>query len=193
MSKIISIENLSLSINKKRIFDGISFDICEKDLIAIVGPNGSGKTSLIKMILGFSKCRNGSISHLKEKFYGYVPQNFHPIESINITVLEFLKLTEINNLSLDDAINLIKIDKLLSLNLNSLSGGELRRVLMVKALLFSKHALFLDEPTCWLDKQSQKDFYSLISELNKMLSCAIILISHDPFFQDGFFSKIVKL
>lgn len=193
MNAIIEIQNVSLFIGDKAIFSNISFDIATKDVIGIMGTNGSGKTSLVRMILGFDNCKSGLIRHTKGRFYGYVPQYFHPIASMNITVLEFLKLTKTVNLSLNEVVELSKIGKLLQFNLNSLSGGELRKVLMAKALLFSKDALFLDEPTCWLDRNSQQEFYSLISHLNTILTCAIVLISHDPFFKEGFFSKIIKL
>ena len=192
-NKIIEVKNVSLSFPNKTIFSNISFDILHKDVIGIIGTNGSGKTSMIRMMLGFRNCKIGSINHIKERFYGYVPQYFHPISSMNISVIEFLKLTEINNLSLNDTIELMKIHNLIKLNLNDLSGGELRKVLMAKALLFSRHALFLDEPTCWLDSKSQQEFYALITKLNSILTCAIVLISHDPFFKEGFFSKVIKL
>lgn len=193
INKIIEIDNLSFQLKERKIFSNITFNICNKEVIAISGPNGSGKTSLVQMILGFMSYKSGLIKHFSERFYGYVPQDFRPIIHMNITVLEFLKLTEIKNLLLDEVIELMKISKLLTVNIRNLSGGELRKILMAKAILFGKNALFLDEPTCWLDKQSQKDFYSLISTLNQNLDCGIVLISHDPFFQEGFFSKIIRL
>lgn len=192
MKKIIEVKNLSLFLDKKKIFSDISFDINENDKIAILGPNGSGKTSLIKTILGFQKQSNGTINHLGEKSYGYLPQYFHPIESMNLTVFDFLKLTNSTNTKIDEVIELIKIEYLLKHNLNTLSGGELRKVLMSKALLSGREILFLDEPTCWLDIKSQKEFYDLIFNLQKHNHCAIMFITHDFNLNKDLFDKIIN-
>jgi zinc transport system ATP-binding protein len=190
---IIDIKNLSLTIHGKKIFSNVNFNVNQKDLINILGPNGSGKTTLIKTIMGFQKIDQGSIKHFGEKLYGYVPQYFTTTPYIKITAFEFLKLSSITNLTIDEAIQITQIDNLLQKDLGKLSGGELRKILIAKALLHSKEVLFLDEPTCWLDKESQQKFYNLIKELNKNFTFAITLISHDPFLKRDFFSKIVKM
>ncbi len=192
-SKIVDIENLSLSIKNKKIFSNIAFEISQKDLVNILGPNGSGKTTLVKTIMGFQKIHHGSVKHFGKKLYGYVPQYFNSMPYIKITVFEFLKLSNITNLSIDDAIQITSIDSFLQKDLSQLSGGELRRILITKALLHSKEILFLDEPTCWLDRDSQQKFYNLIKNLNTNFNFAIVLISHDPYLKEEFFTKIIQM
>ena len=193
ISKIVDIGNLSLSIKDKKIFSNITFDINQKDLINILGPNGSGKTTLVKTIMGFQKIHTCSVKHFGEKLYGYVPQYFNTMPYIKITVLEFLKLSNITNLSINDAIEITEISSFLQKDLGQLSGGELRKILIAKALLHSKEILFLDEPTCWLDRESQQKFYNLIKNLNTNFNFAIVLISHDPSLKEDFFTKIIKM
>ena len=193
ISKIIDITNLSVSIKDKKIFSNITFDINQKDLINILGPNGSGKTTLVKTIMGFQKIHIGRVEHFGEKLYGYVPQYFNSMPYIKITVLEFLKLSNITNLSIDNAIEITEINSFLQKDLGQLSGGGLRKILIAKALLHSKEVLFLDEPTCWLDRESQQKFYNLIKNLNANFNFAIVLISHDPSLKEDFFTKIIKM
>ncbi len=190
--KILSVQNLSLFFDKRKIFSDVSFDIERSDKIAILGPNGSGKTSIIKILLGFQKQSSGNVLHFGEKSYSYLPQYFHAIESMNLTVLNFLQFTNAIAMSLDDSINLTKISHLLKYDLNSLSGGELRKVLMAKTLLSGKEIIFLDEPTCWLDSESQKEFYQLIFNLQDKTNCAIVFITHDFNLNKKLFTKIVS-
>lgn len=189
---ILSIQNLSLFYNKRKIFSDISFEVNKHDKIVILGPNGSGKTSIVKILLGFQKQSSGSISHFGHKLYGYLPQNFHQIESMNITVLNFLKFTNSVGFSIDDAISLTGISNLLKYDLNSLSGGEIRKVLLAKTLLSGKEIIFLDEPTCWLDYESQKEFYDLIFNLQNKTDCAIVFITHDYNLNQNLFTKIIN-
>jgi zinc transport system ATP-binding protein len=190
--KILSVKNLSLFFNERKIFSNVSFEIEKKDKIAILGPNGSGKTSIIKILLGFQKQSSGIINHFGEKLYGYLPQYFHPIESMNLTVLDFLKFTKEISISINEAIKLTDISDLLKYDINSLSGGEIRKVLMAKTLLSGKEIIFLDEPTCWLDSKSQKKFYDLISNLQNKIDCAIVFITHDFNLNKDLFTKIIN-
>jgi len=189
---ILSVQNLFLFYDQKKIFSNISFNIDKQDKIAILGPNGSGKTSIVKILLGFQKQSSGNINHFGEKLYGYLPQYFHPIELMNLTVLDFLKFTHIANLSMEEAIKLTDIHHRLKHNLNSLSGGEIRKVLMAKTLLSGKEIIFLDEPTCWLDSESQRKFYDLIFNLQDKTQCAIVFITHDHNLNHDLFTKIIR-
>jgi zinc transport system ATP-binding protein len=193
MNKIIEVDKLSLSMGRKSIFSNMSFSINSNEMVNITGPNGSGKTHLIKMMLGLEKIHSGQITHFGNNLYGYAPQHFEKMPYMRITVNEFLKLSDVKNLSVQKAIEITEINNLLEADLAELSGGELRKVLIAKSLLYSKEILFLDEPLCWLDHESQKRFYNLIKELNKNFNFAIVLISHDTFFDKGLFSKVIEM
>lgn len=190
---LISIKNLSYEIENKEIFTNINFEVKLGEIIAIIGPNGCGKTSLVKIIMGFIKNYKGEVIHNNKNFFGYVPQYFQFFEYMQINVLDFLKFTDINNMGIQDVIEITNINNLLNKELEKLSAGELRKVLLAKALLSCYDILFLDEPTCWLDILSQKEFYQLIKKINQMNRCAIIIISHDPILLQEYFSQIISL
>ena len=194
MNKLIEVSNLTYHVNDQVFFNNLSFSINENELVAIIGPNGSGKTSLVKIILGFIKNYKGSIDFHVKKFFGYVPQFFTYNPHIKINVRQFLNLTDHNSiLTLEKIINLTNIGTLLDVNFAGLSGGQLRKVLLAKSLIFAKYAIFLDEPTCWLDKTSQEEFYSLIKHIKELTKMAIIVISHDPILLNEDFNQIIKL
>jgi zinc transport system ATP-binding protein len=159
----------------------VSLVIKDKQIITLIGPNGAGKSTLIKAILGFiSKFSGEIIKHPRLKI-GYMPQKVFFPEQIPINVMQFLQL---NNQTADfgnDDLKLadLSINHLLTKSIHKLSGGELQRVLLVKALLNKPNLLILDEPTQGLDVNGQEEFYKLCASIQKKLSCAILMTSHD--------------
>lgn len=193
---LISIKNLSYRIGINHIlFKNLNFDIKSKEVIAITGPNGSGKTTLVKILMGFIKDYQGKLIHHGNKQYAYLPQNFETSEYIDLSVKEFLQFTEKKNLkiNLEQAIKLICIENLLKINIKQLSGGQLRKVLLVKSLIGANEIIFLDEPTCWLDFKAQQEFYELIQKINQLTGIAIVIISHDQNLLNKNFSQIISL
>jgi len=183
-NNILEISDLYFSYNNENIFKGISFEIEEGDFVAIVGPNGAGKSTLMKLILDIIKPKSGTIkifhkkySELKNKnLIGYVPQRVTIEKTFPATVSEILSLKG----KFDKKIlEKISISNLFNKKYMDLSGGQQQRVLIAFALISKPKLLILDEPTVGVDSKTQKDFYSMLKEINKNNKITILLITHD--------------
>lgn len=196
MTNAITIENLNFSYHRSTpILQDVNLRICQGDLMSIVGPNGGGKSTLVKLILGLLKPDSGTISVFGEDIrkvkqnIGYVPQFTRYDPQFPITVAEVVlmgKLShrfspwlsrkkcadEIKNVL--EKVNLIGFENRL---LSSLSGGEQQRVFIARALISQPQLLLLDEPTANIDTTETLRFYDLLKTLkNKM---TILMVSHD--------------
>ena len=203
MPNILSVKNLNVSFNEHTIIDGLNFDVVRDTTIAIVGPNGSGKTVLFKCLLDLIKYE-GEINWSDNTRIGYVPQKLAIIKDLPLTVLEFLKLKENNLEKIEKVLPCVGFKtkesshihsdvRVLKTKLSSLSGGELQRILMANALLAGPNVLLLDEPTAGVDIQGEKTFYSLFRELKKDKDLTIIFISHDPEVIKTYADKVIEL
>ena len=183
---LIKVTNLTINSNQRTILKNINLQIFDKEIITIIGPNGAGKSTLIRAILGFIKISNGEVIRSSNLKIGYIPQKALFPEHIPIDVITFLSLNNKNNfisqnLHLDINTEL-NINHLLHKSIHTLSGGELQRVLITKALLNQPNLLILDEPTKSIDINGQAEFYKLCSNLQKKINCAILMASHDLHF-----------
>lgn len=193
---LITVSNLSYSVSRdKKLLDKLNFKINENEACMITGPNGSGKTTLIKILMGFLGNYSGEVLHHDQKNYSYVPQGFEVPNYINLDVKSFLKFTDMKSgiFKFDDVIQILNLKDLLKINLKNISGGQLRKVLIAKSLLGSDKIIFLDEPTCWLDLESQEEFFLLIQKLISISKISIVIITHDRFLLDKKFAKIISL
>lgn len=183
---MIKINNLSFSYSGKKPYqlDHINLNLPEKEFISIVGENGSSKTTLLKLILGYLKPIEGNIE-INLKSVGYVPQKVDNFNSqFSITVYEVLKI-HLKTLKIKDkdeinralsAVNMLDFkDRLIG----SLSGGQQQRVFIARALIGHPDILILDEPSTGIDEKTQKDIYELIYNLNKEKKMTIICVEHN--------------
>ena len=177
---LISVDQISLERNGKRVLDNVSFELNAGEFITLIGPNGAGKSSLIKILLGLIKPKQGKVVKAKSIRLGYTPQKFIPNEFIPISVIDFLKLNQTTD---EDFINkttqLTGINSLLNQFLKDLSGGEMQRVLLARALLGKPNVLILDEPAQNLDVSGQMHLYQLIQDIHQQQGCAVLMVSHD--------------
>ena len=182
VQNLVTLTNVNLKSpgTSKAILDNISFEINDRDFITIVGPNGAGKTSLLKIILGLAKPSQGNVTKNQILNIGYLPQKLHIPQTIPVNVGYFLKLNQKFDHSLyEKVIEDLKIEKLLGNQLYSLSGGEMQRVVLAKALLNKPNLLVLDEPAQNLDISGQIEFYELINKIYQEKQIAILMVSHD--------------
>ncbi|AYQ57725.1 Zinc ABC transporter, ATP-binding protein ZnuC [Bathymodiolus thermophilus thioautotrophic gill symbiont] len=181
MSKtLISANHISLSHHGKKVLDDVSFELKAGEFITLIGPNGAGKSSLIKILLGLIASDHGKIKKSKDIRLGYTPQKFIANEFIPIIVADFLKLNQkIDTQFLTDIATLTGIETRLNLPLSSLSGGEMQRVLLARALLAKPNVLILDEPAQNLDIDGQMQLYKLIQDIHQQQDCAVLMVSHD--------------
>jgi len=187
------------NLNFKSIIQDVSFEIRRGDYAAIIGPNGGGKSTLVKLILGLIPHDSGTIKLFAQapslsslKKIGYVSQGISKLdENFPISVKEVVTLGLIANKSLfsriskkdetiiDLALKKMNIAELKDAKISELSGGQRQRVMIAKALVNNPQILILDEPNTGVDKQSQINFYALLKDLNQKENITILFITHD--------------
>ncbi|MBN2571105.1 MAG: metal ABC transporter ATP-binding protein [Ignavibacteriales bacterium] len=193
MKIIVELRNIFVHYRNNLILEDINLKIYEKDFLGIIGPNGGGKTTLLKTILGIIKPTAGQVLLCegleKQNCFGYVPQTSHIDYMFPISVLDVVKtgrlsknklLKRYNTNDLDTAVDSLEKMDLSKYHNNlfgSLSGGEKQRVLIARALTTNPKILLLDEPTSNVDSKVGHHFYELLNELNKEIT--IIMVSHD--------------
>jgi len=150
------------------------------EFITLIGPNGAGKSSLIKVLLGLINQDSGTVKYNKNIRLGYTPQTFSPNPFIPISVIDFLSLNQkVEAVFTNEIIVLTGIENLLDSPLKNLSGGELQKVLLARALLSKPNVLILDEPAQNLDIDGQMQLYKLIQDIHQKNNCAVLMVSHD--------------
>ncbi len=176
---LITANNISFERNDKSILDNVSVTIGDNDFVTIVGPNGAGKSTLIKILMGIVKPDSGDIKRKENLKTGYVPQKFIAEPTLPISVKEFLKLNnKVSTEQVSEIMHSVDIDYPRRL-LHQLSGGEMQKVLLARALLNSPDLLILDEPAQNLDIGNQLKFYKLLEKIYNEKKCSILMISHD--------------
>lgn len=177
---LITLNNISLSHNGKNVLDDVSFKLHEGEFITLIGPNGAGKSSLIKVLLGVIKQNSGDITYTDNIRLGYTPQTFSANPFIPISVKDFLTLNQkLDSEFMLKTFELTGIKDLLKSPLKNLSGGELQKVLLTRALLNKPNVLILDEPAQNLDVDGQMQLYKLIQDIHQQQNCAVLMVSHD--------------
>lgn len=154
----------------------VNFAIRPREIVTVVGPNGAGKTTLLKCLLGLESADYGEVKRAGDLRIGYVPQHFHPQPSMPLTVADFLKLYAPLR---QDLVEKLAVGHLLKSRLTALSGGELRRVLLLRALMKQPNVLVLDEPTAGVDVGGQGELYRMLKKLSEELNFAVLMVSHD--------------
>lgn len=175
---IIEVKNVSFSYGENLVLKDINLNIHKGDYIGIVGPNGGGKTTLIKLILNLLSVNKGSITVKSEKL-AYVDQKMGNVDTkFPITVDEVVNLGTDKHLA-KKAMEDVGITDLKDRLIGALSGGQLQKVFIALALAQEPEILFLDEPTSGIDQVSQEEFYKLLKKLNQELNITLVIISHD--------------
>lgn len=196
----IELNNVSFSYDHTTVLENLSFTVRKGEYLGIIGPNGGGKTTLIKIILGLLHPTSGTITlfgkdrhDFKEKYrIGYVPQRITQAEkSFPATVFEVVRTGRIARLgfferftkedtdAVERAMEISGIARYRDTLIGNLSGGERQRVFIARALVSAPDVLILDEPTVGVDIGAQKTFYDFLSSLNRDHGITIIFISHD--------------
>lgn len=192
--KILDIQNVSISYNRKEVVGNISFTIKKGEFLSVLGENGSGKTSLIRAILKLKEINSGDINYLNgftQTKIGYIAQNLSSENDFPASVREVV-LSGFANKSFfrpfynkkekERAIENVKklgIYDYYKKPFRELSGGQKQRVLLARALCAGNQLLVLDEPASALDKKTAQVFYETVKELSIAENMAVILISHD--------------
>lgn len=189
MKPIIEIKNLSAGYDGRTVLHDVNLTVYERDFLGIIGPNGGGKTTLIKCILGLLKPTKGEIVFASRPSLGYLPQYNSIDRKFPISVEEVIlsglsiqkpltsRFTSEEREKGRQTIARMGLEGLEHRAIGALSGGQLQRALLGRAVISSPTALILDEPSTYIDKRFEARLYELLAEINK--ECAIILVSHD--------------
>ncbi len=173
-------EGVSVIRGGKAILDDISFSIGAREFITLIGPNGAGKTMLLHALMGFYAPDRGRIARKPGTIIGYMPQRFAPDPALPITVRRFLKLVKgASGGAIGEMLARVQAEGIAERPLHVLSGGELQRVLLARALLRNPHLLVLDEPAQNLDIGGQLAFYKLLESIYAERNISILIVSHD--------------
>ena len=176
---LIDISKLEVKYGSKKVLQNINLSLNSNEIVTIVGPNGSGKTTLFKAIIGSVPLSKGKISIKPNLRIGYVPQQLKVDQTLPITVERFLKLATRNNNDIEKMIAFFGSENIFREQINSLSGGQMQRVLLARALVNKPEILLLDEATRGLDQPGIEAFYRKIENISKETNCAVLMISHD--------------
>ncbi|MBO0613134.1 MAG: zinc transporter ATP-binding protein ZnuC [Pseudomonadota bacterium] len=181
ITHLAKLENIGLHFGQRVILHDVSLEVYPQSVLTLIGPNGAGKSTLLKILLGLQKPDSGSVWRQPDLRIGYVPQKFHLDRLLPLTVERFIGL----NLWRHDAAAVrlsaeeVGVQALLPQAVQSLSGGELQRVLLARALLNQPQLLVLDEPGQGVDVSGLSELYQLITRLKQKHGYGVVMVSHD--------------
>ncbi len=201
---VIEIKNMTFAYEQHPVLENVDLTIAEKDFVSMVGPNGGGKTTLLKIILGILHPARGSVKVFGKppaEVYtriGYVPQHAHFDIQFPVSVMDVVLMGLLDNNKIfrpfrreDKEAATLALEEVELLDLSgrpfyALSGGQRQRTLIARALAGNPDLVLMDEPTASLDLHMEAEFYELMSRLNERLT--VVMVSHDL----GFVSQYVK-
>jgi len=177
--KLVKLRDIEVKIGEKRILTDINLDIEQQQILTLIGPNGAGKSTLVKLLAGLIAPNKGQIQRQEGLQIGYMPQRLRLDKSLPMKVMRFLSLAEKDKTQRKAVMAELGIDHLSAQQIHLLSGGELQRVLLARAILLKPQLLLLDEPLQGVDVNGQIELYRMIASLRDSLNCAVVMVSHD--------------
>jgi zinc transport system ATP-binding protein len=209
--KIVSIKGLWICRAEHAVLENINLELQAGDFLGLIGPNGGGKSTLLKAMLGLIKPDRGSIALFglppaaARSRVGYVPQKTvfdqsFPVKALDVVLMgRYSRTGLLHRYGSQDrqaalrALKAVGMDDRAEREIGALSGGEQQRVFVARSLVSDPKLLLLDEPTAGVDSAQQKEFYDLLCHLNRDLHIAIVLVSHDVTAISKYVNKIACL
>lgn len=180
MNALATIQGLNVRYGDETVLAHVDLTVHPGEIVTIVGPNGSGKSTLLRAIVGAIKPSAGRVQKRTGLKIGYVPQKLALDTTLPITARRFLDLPKpVSDHDAIEALGQTGATSLAQRQLSDLSGGQLQRVLLARALIGGPDLLMLDEATQGLDQQGSADFYRLIEDVRRKFGCAILMVSHE--------------
>lgn len=179
---LIQAQGLSVAFRGRQVLDRIDLSLVPGEIVTLLGLNGAGKSTLVKALLGMIKPTSGQVERRAGLVIGYSPQYVQRESTFPLTVERFLALAcdrRIASQRIHEVLNEVGAPKVLHYQLSEISGGELQRVLLARALLREPELLVLDEPLAGVDVTGQSELYRLIGEIRERYQCGVLLVSHD--------------
>jgi zinc transport system ATP-binding protein len=178
-SPLIELEGISLAFGRRAALSDVSLAVAPGEIVTIIGPNGAGKTTLLRIVLGLQRPDGGRVTRRRGLRVGYLPQRLAIDETLPLTVKRFLALAPGARKPLPAALAEVGALHTLELPVQTLSGGELQRVLLARALLREPELLVLDEPAQGVDIAGQAELFALVRRIRDQRHCGVLLVSHD--------------
>lgn len=177
---LLTLEAIGVVRNGNVILDDVSLELSRGEIVTIVGPNGSGKSTLLRLIIGALAPSRGRIRRDEHVSIGYVPQRLQIDPTLPMTVGRFMALPHRRRRSdIESALTSAGAEDLIKRQLSALSGGQLQKVLLARALLERPSLLVLDEANQGLDHRATAEFYRHIDRVRTELGCAVLMVSHE--------------
>jgi zinc transport system ATP-binding protein len=180
MDNLLELNNIELLIAKRHILHQVGLQLAPGEILTIIGPNGAGKTTLVRIALGLLQPTSGLVKRRSNIRVGYMPQRLHLDPTFPISVKRFLNMAGSNQPEkVTSVLGEVGATDVFNSTMQSLSGGELQRVLLARALLRDPDLLVLDEPVQGVDVHGQMELYQLITRIRDQHQCAVMMVSHD--------------
>ncbi|TRO13397.1 zinc ABC transporter ATP-binding protein ZnuC [Ectopseudomonas mendocina] len=177
---LIRLDGVAVSFKGQPVLDDVQLSVQPGEIVTLIGPNGAGKTTLVRVVLGLLQPERGSVQRTPRLRIGYMPQKLHVDATLPLSVLRFLRLVPgVDRMRALAALAEVGAEQVIDSPLQSISGGELQRVLLARALLREPQLLVLDEPVQGVDVAGQAELYRLISRLRERHGCGVLMVSHD--------------
>lgn len=177
---LLQATDISYSNSGKSILDQVSFELYRGQITTIIGPNGAGKSTLTSIVNGLIENFTGTIKRTDNLKIGYLPQKVYVNTLMPLSVQRLMQLTQqVKDVEVDEALAQTDVSYLKHRQVQSLSEGELKRVLLARTTLGKPDLIVLDEPTAGVDVTGEIKMYELIGEFRNRLQCAVLLVSHD--------------
>ncbi len=204
---VVEFVNVSFAYNTKPVLENVNLTVSDKEFVWVVGPNGGGKTTLVKLLLGLLQPKSGTVRVFGDTAasartrIGYMPQQAHldlrfPVTAREVVLMGRLnkgmkpgRFTDSDKEKVRQVLELVAMDSMADVPLRDLSGGQQRRLLIARALACEPDLLLLDEPTANLDRNAERELFRILKKLNHQLT--VMMISHDPAFVSDFVEQVV--
>ena len=190
---LVELKNVAVSYGRKQVLRDVSLTVRERDFLGIIGPNGGGKTTLVKTILGLLPVTEGTLTFYSEGklvqgiSIGYLPQYNQIDKKFPITVYDVIlsglkkkwwkSYSKADHEAVRSMLKRMGVENMADRPIGALSGGQIQRVLLGRAIISRPEMVILDEPNTYMDKQFESQLYYILEEINK--ECAVVLVSHD--------------
>lgn len=209
MGKVLELHGINFAYDTRLILEDINLEVEAGEFLAVIGPNGGGKTTLLRLILGLLEPVGGTIKVFGQApnkvrhLMGYVPQHGEfskdfPVSALDVVLMGrlspgslFFRYSPEDYTAAYEVMNAVRVKELAEYRFGELSGGQKQRVLIARALAAKPQLLILDEPTSSADNRVEQDIYELLSQLNKKIT--IIIVSHDLGFVSSYVTKVACL
>ncbi|HXR03000.1 MAG TPA: zinc ABC transporter ATP-binding protein ZnuC [Pseudomonas sp.] len=177
---LIRLKDVSVTRAGQSVLENIQLSVSPGEIVTLIGPNGAGKTTLVRAVLGLLKPDSGDVWRKPKLRVGYMPQKLHVDPTLPLSVLRFLRLGPgVDRAAALAALVEVGAEKVIDSPLQDISGGEMQRVLLARALLREPELLVLDEPVQGVDVAGQAELYALITQLRNRHQCGVLMVSHD--------------